>query len=104
MPNAHRGIRNRGLSNAPYQLPSDSPARAVPNSANNTHTATATSNGPILSVRTSDLHVRLNTIVLFGVADHAGAACAPTERPILASRTSQAVHHPASTASSPDSP
>src|SRR4028119_1391086 len=55
MPNAHRGIRNQGLSNAPYQLPRDSPTRAVPKSANNTHTATATNNGPILSERTNDL-------------------------------------------------
>src|SRR4028118_1404345 len=55
MPNAHRGIRNQGLSNAPYQLPRDSPIRAVPKSANNTHTATATNNGPILSERTNDL-------------------------------------------------
>src|SRR4028118_2235950 len=55
MPNAHRGIRNQGLSNAPYQLPRDSPIRAVPKSANNTHTATATSNGPTLSERTNDL-------------------------------------------------
>src|SRR5918998_3287538 len=55
MPNAHSGIRNQGLSNAPYQLPRDSPIRAVPKSANNTHTATATNNGPILNERTNDL-------------------------------------------------
>src|SRR5919112_199913 len=55
MPNAHRGIRNQGLSNASYQSPRDSPTRAVPKSANSTHTATATNNGPILSERTSDL-------------------------------------------------
>src|ERR671920_291482 len=55
MPNAHRGIRNQGLSSAPYQLPRGSPIRAVPKSANNTHTATATNNGPILSERINDL-------------------------------------------------
>src|SRR5918998_4575849 len=65
MPNAHRGIRNQGLSNAPYQLPRDSPIRAVPKSANSTHTATATNNGPILSERISDLPHPIQTRLYF---------------------------------------
>src|SRR5918997_5465067 len=58
MPNAHKGIRNQGLSNAPYQSPRDSPTRAVPKIANSTQTATATNNGPILIELMNDLPLK----------------------------------------------
>jgi hypothetical protein len=54
MPKAHSGMRNHGLSNESYQLPRDSPIRAVPKSANSTHIAIATNSLPILSERTDD--------------------------------------------------
>ncbi len=52
------------------QVPRDSPMRAVPKSANSTHIAMATNNGPILGKRTGDLPTSFATKIVTACASH----------------------------------